>query len=211
MTTLRQLSKGCRRRPARFSHFNRNSGGGERKLDFEGAALAKFAGDFDLAVVLVDDAADEREAEARTIAARGVERAEDLRLLLFCHSAAGVTYRDDGAVFVRADFNGYGPEAVDRLDRVEQKIQNHLVNLVAVVFDFAETGILFELDLDGLGEDLLTRQHHGMFDGCVEIAAHHLWRMGASGLEKISENAIDLVDFEANVLDHRAGGAGCRQ
>ncbi len=85
------------------------------------------------------------------------------------------------------------------------------MNLVAVVFDFAEAGSLLEFDLDGTAEDLLAGQHDGVFDGGVEIAAHHLGRMGAGGFKKVGKNAIDLVDFETNILDHGASGAGLRK
>ena len=47
------------RRRMRSGDFNRNGGSGERELDFKGTALAEFAGDFDMALVLFDDAADQ--------------------------------------------------------------------------------------------------------------------------------------------------------
>ena len=66
--------------------LSRNFGGfqvvSEGELDFEGAAFSRFAGDVDLAVVFVDDATNEREPEACTCCAGGVERPEDLGLLL---------------------------------------------------------------------------------------------------------------------------------
>lgn len=71
---------------------------GEGELDFEGAALAGFAADFDLTIVFVDDAADEREAKSGAGGFGGVKGAKDLGDLLWRHAAASVGDGDDGAV-----------------------------------------------------------------------------------------------------------------
>ena len=109
---------------------------------------------------------------------------------------------------LRSDFHGNGAGAVDGLHCIQKEIEDDLVNLVAVVFDFGQVGSLVEFDLDGVAEDLLAREHDGVFDGGVEIAAHHPRRMRAGGFEQVGKDAIDLVDFETHVLDHGAGGAG---
>ena len=94
------------------------------------------------------------------------------------------------------------------LDCVEEEVEKDLVNLIAIVLDFGQIGRLLGFDLDGLGEHLLAREHHGVFDGGVEVAAADLRRMGARGFEKIGEDAVDLNDLEANIFDYGAGGAG---
>ena len=85
------------------------------------------------------------------------------------------------------------------------------MNLIAVVLDFGKIGRRSNFDADGLGEHLLAREHYGVLDGGVEIALHHLGRMRARGFEEVGEDAIDLIDFEAHVFHHFAGGAGGRE
>ena len=72
--------------------------------------------------------------------------------LLFGHAATGVGDGDRSAVVLQADRDGNGAGTLDGLDGIEKKIEHYLVNLVAVVFDFWEIGILVNLDLDGSAE-----------------------------------------------------------
>ncbi len=42
------------------------------------------------------------------------------------------------------------PVSVNGLHRIQQQIQHHLVDLIAVVFDFGQSWILLQFDLDRL-------------------------------------------------------------
>src|ERR1700691_2083162 len=82
------------------------------------------------------------------------------------------------------------------------------MNLIAVVFDIGQVGILLQFDFDGTGEHLLAREHDGMLDRGVEIAAANFGVTGARGLEEIGEGAADAADFEADIFYYGAGRAG---
>lgn len=52
----------------------------------------------------------------------------------------------------------------------QQKIEQHLVDLITVVLDVAQRRIFVQAYLDSFGERLLTSEHDRVFDGDVEIA-----------------------------------------
>jgi len=82
------------------------------------------------------------------------------------------------------------------------------MDLITVVLDIRQIEVFIEFDLDGLGEDLLAGEHDGVFDGGVQVAAHHHGWVGAGGFKQVSKDAVDLIDFEVDVFDHFACGAG---
>jgi hypothetical protein len=77
--------------------------------------------------------------------------------------------------------------AINRLDGIQQEIQEHLVHLIAIMLHVREARTLHELDLDGLGQNLLTRQHDRVLDGDVQIAGPHLGRMGTGTNPRIAK------------------------
>ena len=114
------------------------------------AAFSYHAGDFDAAVMFFDDAAGEREAESSAVAFSGVERAENVGQDLSRDAATGVGDDDGCAIFLRTYFDGNGARSLDGLFCIQEQIEKHLMNLIAVMLDFGQVGRLLQFDLDWL-------------------------------------------------------------
>src|SRR5579872_7363810 len=142
----------------------------KRQQYFKLAALSHRAADFNTTVVVLDDAVGEREAEAGAIAFGGVKRPENVGQILGRDAASGVADHDAGTTLSRTDLDPYCAWTIHRLNCVQEQIQKHLVNLIAVMLDLGKAGCLLQFNLDRSGEYLLTRQHHGVFNRGIEVA-----------------------------------------
>ncbi len=105
------------------------------------------AGNVDSSLMIFNDAPGQRQAEPGTVALRGEERTEDVGQILSGYAAAIVDDFDDCESFATLYRNRNFPVAVDRLDCIQQKVQQHLMDLIAVVFDFRERRIFVQSDL----------------------------------------------------------------
>lgn len=172
------------------------------------ASLPFDAADLDAAMMLFHDSAGQRKPEASAVSLGGEKRAEDIGQISRRDTAAGVADVDGRELASRTEVDTHGAWSIRRLNGIEQQVQKHLVNLIAIVFDFGQIGRVLEFDRDRLGEDLLARQHHGVFRGRVEVAAANLRRVRTRRFEQIGQDAVDLRDLEANIFDYRSRRAG---
>ena len=85
------------------------------------------------------------------------------------------------------------------------------MNLIAVVLDFGQIGRLLQFDLDWSGEHLLASQHHGVFNGRVEVAPANIGAARPRRFQKVGQGAADARDFQANIFHDGARRTGCRQ
>src|SRR5580704_966285 len=99
-------------------------------------------------MMIFDDPVGKREAEAGAVTLGGVERPEDVGQVLRSDAAPGVADDHAGKTIMLANLNIHCARLLYSLDGVQEKIQKHLVNLIAVVLDFGEIGRLLQLDLD---------------------------------------------------------------
>src|SRR5580704_9341365 len=99
-------------------------------------------------MMIFDDAMGKRKAEAGAIALCCVEWPEDVRQVLRSDAATGVADDHAGKTITLANLNIHCARLLYSLDGVQEKIQKHLVNVIAVVLDFGEIGRLLQLDLD---------------------------------------------------------------
>ena len=96
------------------------------------------------------------------------------------------------------------PFTIDRLQGIQQQIQQHLVDLIAVVLDFGQGRILLQCDLDGFRQRLLACQHDRMLHRVFRSLLRTLGRMRPRRLQQIGDDVVDAGDFLANVFHHRA-------
>jgi len=82
------------------------------------------------------DAAGERKAKTGAISLGGEERPEDIGQVPRRDTATGVADNHRGAIASRTDIDTDGALSVHGLHCIEEQIQKHLVNLIAVVLDF---------------------------------------------------------------------------
>ena len=125
-------------------------GGGhvEGQKHGELAPLPDGAGDFNAAVMVFHDAAGKRETKASAGALGGVERPENVRQILRGDATAGVSDSHTGVALSGADLDTDCARSFHGLHCVEEQIQKHLVDLIAIVLDFWQIGRLPEFDLD---------------------------------------------------------------
>ena len=112
------------------------------------ASLSHDAADFDAAMMIFHDAVGKREAETGAVALGGVERPENVGQVLRRDAAAGVADNHAGTTLSRANLNTHCARLLHGLNCVQEQIQKHLVNLIAVVLDFGQIGRLLQFDLD---------------------------------------------------------------
>ena len=158
--------------------------------------------------MIFNDAAGQRQAKSGAVALRCEERAEDVRQIFSGYAAAVIHDFDDCKSFAALYRDRNLPVAVDRLDRVQQKVQQHLMDLIAVVLNFGEGRIFVQGDLDSFREPLLAAQYYRVFYGGIEITLANLRRMRACRLQQIGHDVIDAADFLSNVFDHSARRTG---
>src|SRR5712692_11219958 len=96
-------------------------------------ASADHAADFDAPVVVFHDAPGERKAKASAVALGSVERPENIGQMLGSDTAAGVADRDGGIAVLGRECHAHCAGALHCLDRIQEKVQKHLVDLVAIV------------------------------------------------------------------------------
>src|SRR5262249_31323874 len=161
------------------------SGAMERYQHRKPGAFADGAVDFDAAFVVFDDAASERQAEASAVSFGGKEGTEDVGQVLRRDAASGVGHDDFGLVAAGNDVDADGAGTLERLNCVQQQVEKPLVDLIAVVVDVGEIVRLVQLNVDGLGDDLLAGEHDSVFDGCVEVSGTDLGTPGACRFEQI--------------------------
>src|SRR6202042_1157783 len=97
------------------------------------ASLPQSAADFDAAVVLFDNTTGEGETQAGSVALCRVKRPEDVGDVLRRDSAAIIADEHGGEAFSRPDLDTHRAGAGDGLHRIQQQIQENLVNLIAIV------------------------------------------------------------------------------
>jgi len=128
--------------------------------DAEARAAARFAAHVDAAVVLLDDAVGERQAQAGA-ATHGLgreERVEDARQMLGSDAAAVVLDLDPDLVpGVAAAHDDQAALRADRLGRVDEQVQEHLIELRRQALDVGQRAV-FAPDvgpvLDLVGDDV---------------------------------------------------------
>src|SRR5579862_7202220 len=118
----------------------------------EPRALSRDARHIDIALMLFEDAAREGESKAGAISLRRIKRAENVRQMFGQNSTPRIGYRDSGKLAASLNFDGNPSSAVNCLNRVQQEIEHHLVNLGAIVFDFGHRPVLCENDFDWPGK-----------------------------------------------------------
>src|SRR5271166_378199 len=104
------------------------------------ASLPNHAAHFNSAVVFFYDAAGERKTQAGTVAFGGVEGAEDVCQVLRKDAATGVADDHTSAIISRTYLDAHGARPLYRLHCIQEQIQKHLVDLIAVVLDFRQLG-----------------------------------------------------------------------
>src|SRR5581483_7184880 len=92
-----------------------------------------------------------------------VERTEDVGQVVRRDAAAVVGNFDDCVFALQFNRNRDLSVGVDGLQRVKQKVQQHLMDLIAVMLDFRQGRIFAQRDLDGFGQSLLAAQHYSVF------------------------------------------------
>ena len=97
---------------------------------------------------------------------------------------------------------------IDRLQSVKQEIQQHLVDLIAVMLHFWERRFLVQRDLDRLSQRLLATQHDSMFDRGIQVAFAYFRGMWPGRLQKVGNDVVDASDLLADVFHYGASGAG---
>ncbi len=110
-----------------------------------------------------------------------------------------------------SDFDAHFAGTINRLDGIQQQVEQHLVDLRAVVLDGRQLRITHEVYFHRLGQSLLAREDDSVLDGRVEVAETVLRRLGTRGLQQVGNDAVDAQHLAAHFLRHLAGGAGFRQ
>src|SRR5688500_5173420 len=123
----------------------------QRQRDPEVAALADFAADADLAAVFFGDSSGHGQADASAVLLRRVVGGENLRDLLGRDAAAGVDDVDDRVLAADRQRQDQVAAAFrDRLQAVDQQVQNGLLDQLGV--DVRDDGgrVFFEAELHAL-------------------------------------------------------------
>src|SRR5579871_2156163 len=139
--------------PARHAGLIGGVGGSaaKRQEDGKGAAVRDRAAYFNAPAMFFHDAARQRQAQPRPVSFGGVEGAENMRQMLRGNSAASVADSDSGHAVVPLHSYSDLSAVVDGLDGVEQQVEQHLIDLIAVVLHLERQGIVTKLDVDRLG------------------------------------------------------------
>ena len=84
---------------------------------------------------------------------------------------------------------------------VQQQVEQHLVDLIAVVFHFRQPiGSFFSSILIGLESSLLARQHDRVLHRGIQVARSIPGVRRARRLQQIGKDVVDLRDFQANIF-----------
>src|SRR5215471_7651043 len=102
----------------------------------------------DLPVVGFNDPPRQRQSEPGSSALGGVERTEDIRQILGLNAVAcvGDGYNRGLALLKRSD--PYQSWTIDRLHRVQKQVEQHLMDLIGVMFHRIEASRRSELNLN---------------------------------------------------------------
>src|SRR5579863_4209356 len=108
----------------------------------ERTSLSDDAADFDAAMMILDDAVRERKTKTGAIALGGVERTENVGQVLRRNAPTSIAHHNAGTAIPRTDFNVHCTRLLHGLHCVEEQIQEDLVDLIAVMFNFRQIGCL---------------------------------------------------------------------
>src|SRR5271169_2047977 len=79
------------------------------------------------------------------------------------------------------------------------------------MFDGRQRVSYLKLDVDALGNGLLTGKEDGVLGGTGQVRHAKLRCFGARGIEQFGENAIDLYGFLFGVVDYLTSDASFRK
>ena len=102
------------------------------------ASLPLDAADLDAAVMFFHDTAGQRKAKTCAVSLGSEKRAEDIGQVSRRDAATCVTDIHGGEIASRTDVDMHRARAFRGLHGIEQQVQKHLVNLIAIVFDFRQ-------------------------------------------------------------------------
>ena len=88
------------------------------------------------------------------------------------------------------------------MQRVEEKVQEDLLDLCRVVFGRRQIIGRCKTDLDRAGERLLARQCYRMLDARVQISAANLGRSRAGVVEQLGQDVLDMQDLLLDILQN---------
>jgi len=137
------------------------------------SAFPDLAGHVNAAVMFFGDPARQRESQACSVSLGRVEGSEDVVQKSGRDTTARVDNGNRGDVLQKRNLNPYLARTVNRLNRVQQQIQEELVDLIDIVFDVGQVRVFVEVDLDWFGEHLQAGQRYGMFNRCIQVSRHN--------------------------------------
>src|SRR4051794_20991886 len=136
-----------------------------RKLDHEASPLAWRRMHADKAIVIVDDSLGDGQAEARALALGREVGLKDALTHLFGHAGAGIGDLDHGHLELFVVMRGQAHRtrllAIERRDRVVEKIDQHALDLIAIEFEGREARLEIHPELDTRVSRLKQRHHLG--------------------------------------------------
>ncbi len=175
----------------------------KRQNQYEFRALPHLAGHLDPPVVFFGNPPRQREPQPRAVPLGRIKRSKNIRQMFRRNPAPGIGHADRGVPIQLGEFHPNFSRRLNGLHCIQQEVQQHLVNLIAVVLHWGQRRIFLQFNLDGLRNHLLASQHDRVLRGRIQITRSNFRGMGAGCLQQICENVIDLRNFQANIFYHR--------
>src|SRR3712207_5290603 len=175
--------------------------------DVEGRALALLARRLDPAAVVADDVLRDPQAEPRPLRPRREEGLEDAREVGLADAAPRVADLDgDGrlqGLLVDGGAHGDAPALLHRLLRVEEEVEEDLLELVGARADLRELRVELAHDLDARLLHLLLDEDEGLLDELVRLDPLDLAR-AAREPEHLADDVRDALGLLAGHLQELA-------
>ena len=175
-----------------------------RQAQREARALPDGAGAADGAVVLVNDPVGDRQAQSGAAADRfrGEERVVDPRQVLGGNARSRVGHLGDGAIAVDACRDRQPATPRHRVARVEEQVQEHLLQLMLDAEDLHGRGGQLSSDLDLCRRELMLEEREHVGDHRIEIHGRSfLARETGAWTRQIEQAVHDLRGAEGLPFD----------